>query len=270
MNKLQILFLLLLIHGNIFAGWVITEQSTDPYGNRFLQTVFIQDNLIRYETPSSIAIIDLNNNFITIVFSQYRVFWSGTISELKTSSLESYERQIEEIIAALHPSEREALASIYLKFKQQLMDTIVAQPTNKFVLVETDINDEILGYNATKYNIISDSTLVESVWYTEEIQPYSDIDIHNMNSFMQQLSPGSGRSKLTQTSEYYNLLKNGMLLKSVEYSPEGNTYEVVVTNIRDISIVPEFFLPPDNYHKAELSEILNLMPEIKDYDDLDR
>lgn len=262
--------MLLLIHGNISAGWVITEQSTDPFGNNFIQTVFIQDNLIRYETPSSIAIIDLNNNFITIVFSQYRVYWSGTIYELKTSSLESYEKQIEEIIAGLHPSEREELDSIYLMFKHQLMDTIVTQPTNNFVLVKTDDNDEILGYQAIKYNIVSDSTLVESVWYTEEIQPYNDIDIHKMNSFMQQMSPASNRSKLTQTIEYVNLLKNGMLLRSVEFSPEGDTFEVVVTNIRNISIVPEFFLPPDNYQKAELTEILNLMPEIKDYDDLGR
>ncbi len=190
MNKLRILFLLLLIYGNISAGWVITEQSTDPFGNKFTQTVFIQDNLIRYETPSSVAIIDLNNNSITIVFSQYRVYWSGTISELKTSSLESYEMQMEEIIAGLHPSEREELDSIYFIFKQQLMDTLVAQPDNRFVLIETDDNDEIMGYHAIKYNILSDSTLVESVWYTEEIQPYNDIDMHNMNSFMTTDEPG--------------------------------------------------------------------------------
>ena len=270
MNKLGILFFLLLIYGNISAGWVITEQSTDPFGNKSLQTVFIQDNLIRYETPSSIAIIDLNNNSITIVFSQYRVYWSGTIRDLKASSLESYERQMEGLIAGLHPKERAELDSIYHALKQQLMDTTVAQPNNRFDLVETDESYEILGYHANKYNIVADSTLVESVWYTEEIQPYNDIDMHNMNSFMQQMNPTSNRSKITQTSEYVNLLQNGMLLKSFEFSPEGDTFEVVVTDIRNITIVPDFFIPPENYKKASMSEILNLMPEAKDFDELDR
>lgn len=266
MSKLRFLILLLLIPGGTFAGWVITEESKDPFGNKLIQTIFIQNNLIRYETPSSIAIIDLNNDFITIIFSQYRVFWSGTIAELKASSLETYKRQMEEIIVGLPPSERKKFDSIYLEMEKQMLDTTNLLPSNKFKLVETNNKEEILGYGTIKYNILKDSILIESIWHTTEIQPYNDINIHNMMSFMQQLKPTSGRGILTQIDEYFNLLKSGILLKSVEFLPDGKTYKAIVTNIREVNIVPDFFLPPKNYRKTALTDIIDLMPEISEFD----
>ncbi len=258
---------MLLIYGTTIAGWVITEQSTDPYGNKFIQTIFIQDNLIRYETPSSIAIIDLKNNYITIIFSQFKVFWSGTIDELKKSSLETYKQQIDEILAGLPPSERKELESLYSEIEQQMMDTTDFVLSKKFELAKTNDRQEILGYNSIKYNVIADSNVIESLWHTTEIQPYNNINIESMLSFMKHLNPASDKGILTQMDSYFNLLKSGMLLKSVEFLPDSNKYEVIVTNIRDIEILPDFFLPPKNYRKAALLDILSLMPAINEFDD---
>ncbi|MAE07911.1 MAG: hypothetical protein CL661_04030 [Bacteroidetes bacterium] len=265
MNKLRFLILLLLIHGSTFAGWVINEESTDLHGNKLIQTIYIQDNLIRYETPSSIAIIDLNNNFITIVFSQYKVFWTGTIDELKASSLETYKKQKEEILAVLPPSERNELDSIYLEIEKQMLDTTNHVQSNNYELVETNDKLEILGYNTTKYNILTDSIVIESIWHTTEIQPYNDVNLHRMMVFMKQLNSTSSSGIITQIDEYFNLLKSGILLKSVEFLPDGNRYEANVTNIREVNIVSDFFLPPRNYRKTALSDILDLMPEISEY-----
>lgn len=266
MSKLQFLILLILMPGIVYAGWVINEESKDPFGNRLIQTIFIQNNLIRYETPSSIAIIDLNNDFITIIFSQYRVFWSGTIDELKASSLETYKRQMEEILAGLPPGERKEYDSIYLAMEKQIPDTSNFVPDDKFKLVETNNKEEILGYSTIKYNILKDNIVIESIWHTTEIQPYRDINIHNMLSFMQQLNPTSGRGALTQLDEYFELIDSGMLLKSVEFLPEGYTYETIVTNIREVNIVHDFFLPPKNYRKTALSDLPDLMPEISGFE----
>ena len=266
MSKLRFLILLLIIPSVSYAGWVITEESTDSFGNKLVQTVFIQNNLIRYETPSSIAIIDLNTNFITIVFSQYKVFWSGTIDELKVSSLETYKKQMEEIISSLPPSERVEFDSIYLEIEKQILDTSTNIPSRNFELVETNNEEEILGYKAIKYNILSDSIVIESIWHTTDVQPYNDVNIHRMLAFMNQLNSSSGKAILTQLDEYFNLVKSGMLLKSVEYLPDGRTYEAIVTNIRDVNIVADFFLPPKNYRNTTLSDILDLMPEISEYE----
>ena len=69
---IQSLIFILVFNFMAQAGWVITEESTDSYGNKMIQTIFIQDNFVRYETPSSIAIIDLEKKQITLVFPQYQ------------------------------------------------------------------------------------------------------------------------------------------------------------------------------------------------------
>ena len=63
------LIFIILLSNFAFAGWVITEESTDSYGNKQIQTTFIQDNFIRHETLSSIAIILLNRLRVWSIFS---------------------------------------------------------------------------------------------------------------------------------------------------------------------------------------------------------
>lgn len=269
MRALRFLMLFLLFPGGAYAGWVITEESTDSYGNRLIQTTFIQNNLIRHETPSSIAIIDLNNKTITIIFSQYRVYWSGTTYDLKLNTIEVYDKQLEQMLVGLPDYKRKEMDSIYLRIKQQMLDSNDYAISQEIKVVETDIKQEILGYNTVKYNILVDSIIRESIWHTTDVKPYNDIDIDNMISFMRQLNQGSGQGSIAQTKEYLNLLRNGMLLKSIELLPNSNKYETVVTNIREINIAPDFFLPPKNYRKAALSDILNLMPD-ENEDELER
>lgn len=258
MSVLRFLIIFVLLHGVAYAGWVITEESTDSFGNRLIQTIFIQDNLIRHETPSSIAIIDLNNKTITIVFSQHRVYWSGTALDLKLSTIDVYDRQLEKMLAGLPDYKRKELDSIYFEIKQQMLDSSDYVADREITVVETDEKQEMLGYNAVKYKILVDGVVRETVWHTTGVKPYNDIDINSMMTFMRQLNQGTGR--IAQTTEYLNLLKRGMLLKSIEMLPDSNKYETTVTNIREINIVPDFFLPPKNYRKASLPDILNLMP----------
>jgi len=260
MRVILFLLLLALLPVGLFAGWVITEESTDPFGNRLIQTTFIQNNLIRHETPTSIAIIDLDNKIITMVFTQYRVYWSGSSDELMQNTMEIYDNQMESMIVGLPETQRKELDSIYNSIKDQMLDSTDFAANQNISVVETDLAQEILGYIAVKYNIIKDSTVIESVWHTTEVQPYNDIDIDNMISFMRQLNQGSVQGNISQTTEYLNLLRRGMLLKSVEFFPDSSKFETTVTNIREINIALDFFLPPDNYRKAELADILNLIP----------
>ena len=257
------LIFIILLSNFAFAGWVITEESTDSYGNKQIQTTFIQDNFIRHETLSSIAIIDLEKKIITIVFSEYRVYWSGTTQELKMNSIAAYDKQMEEMLIGLPPDAKKELDSIYTDIKRQMLDTTYQELKN-IKVIETLEKEEILGYNAVKYNIEVDSNVVESVWHTTDIKPYGDIDIDYMISFMKQLNPISGQGSISQTEEYLNLLRSGMLLKSIEYYSSTKQQEVRVSNIREIDIIPEFFKPPENYRESSFSDILYLMPIIEE------
>ncbi len=260
-RALSFIVIFVLIHSYTYAGWVITEESSDSFGNRSIQTTFIQNNVIRYETPSSIAIIDLNNKIITIVFSQYKVYWSGTSEDLKLSIISMYDKQLESMLVGLPEYERIELDSIYFKIRQQLLDSSNFISTKNISIIKTANKQDINGYSATKYNIVVDSVLVESVWHTTEVKPYNDIDISDMVSFTRQLNQISGKASTAQSVDYLNLLKTGMLLKSTEILPDSNKFETIVTNIREVDIVSDFFLPPKNYLKVALQDVLNLIPE---------
>ncbi len=82
-----------------------------------------------------------------------------------------------------------------------------------------------------------------------------------MVSFTKQLNQISGKASTAQSVDYLNLLKTGMLLKSTEILPDSNKFETIVTNIREVDIVSDFFLPPKNYLKVALQDVLNLIPE---------
>ncbi len=261
MNILKVLVFFLLIPGYSYAGWVIVEDSRDSYGNSLIQTTFIQDNMIRFETPSTIAIIDLNNKIITMIFSQYRVYWSGTTNDLRMNTLAIFDSELEQILIGLPEYKRKEIDSIYSSIKQQILDSTNYTTDERIMVIETDVVDTLLGYNVVMYNILKDSTIRESFWYTTEVQPYNDIDIGDMISFMNQINQGSRPGSVSNTREYLDLLKNGIMLKSVELLYDTNKYETIVTNIREVNIVSDFFLPPPNYREAELSDILNLMPE---------
>ena len=264
MRVLSLLILVIIFQVSVYAGWLIIEESTDRFGNKLVQTTFIQDNLIRYETPSSIAIIDLNNNIITMVFSLHKVYWSGTTNELRMSTVDIFDNQMEQMLIGIPEYKRKELDSIYIKVRQQLLDSSVYVTNKNIAIVKTNVQEDLLGYNAVMYNIMVDSALKESMWHTTDVQPYNDINIGNMISFMNQLNQGIGNGNISQTKEYLDLLRSGMMLKSVEYLSDSNSYQTIVKNIREVEIVPDFFLPPKNYRKAALSDILNLMPRETD------
>ncbi len=259
--------LLTIIQSVAYAGWVITEESVDSFKNKSIQTTFIQNNQIRYETPSSIAIIDLNDNIITIVFSQYRAFWSGTANELKQSSISIYDKQLEKLLADVPVSARQKFDSIYEGIKKQIADSAYSFKKNISVVKMND-SLQICGYNAVKYSVYEDSILRESIWHTIDVVPYTGINVKNMESNMRQLNQTSAKSSLAQTKEYINFLKTGIILKSVEFLSDSNNFDITVTNIRKINIVDDFFAPPVGYRKVALKDVPYMKTE-QELEDID-
>ncbi|MBT3174671.1 MAG: hypothetical protein HN336_07455 [Lentimicrobiaceae bacterium] len=258
------LVVLTILFFNITAqgGWIITEVSKDNSGNNNVQTTFIQDNFIRHETLSSMAIIDLDSKTITIIFSQFKVYWSGTIEDLKRSSIEAYDMQMEEFLVGLTDSSAKELKTIYAETRQKLFDTSINNRVSNIDIYNTREYTRILDFNCLKYNIIVDNILRESVWHTDEVKPYNDINIENMISLMNQMESISGNN-FSQTPDYRSLLATGMLLRTSEYQGDIVVNEKEVTNISEVGIPLNFFYPPDGYTEATFYEILNLMSALE-------
>ncbi len=93
------LFLFLTLTQSVKAGWVITEQSNDSFGNKTFNTLFIQDSIIRTDKPTSISMINFNQNRITLIFAQYRSYWQGTTEELRKTTVHMTEEQMTKLLA---------------------------------------------------------------------------------------------------------------------------------------------------------------------------
>jgi hypothetical protein len=260
MRTIIIVILILLLQDVTYGGWVITEKRNNGLGNTSIQTTFIQNNVIRYETPTSIVIINLNTKLITMVFSEYRAYWMGTSYELKLNKISIYDMQLEKMLAGLPKKEQRELDSIYNTLKMQMLDSTNIVNTKNISILKTDEEQVIFGYTAQKYNIV-DSILIESIWHTTELNPYDDINIGDMILMMQQVNQTPIKVSLAQSKGYLDLLEKGILLKSIEFLPNNNSVETTVTNIREIDIASDFFTPPGNYAKVSLFDILFVLPE---------
>lgn len=247
-----------IISNTVNAGWVISEVSSDKFGNKHFQTTFIQNNMIRFETESSVAIINLKTGNITLLFGMYKLYWQGSIEDFKKGTMDVFEQKLQNIIATATPEQREVAMEIISEMRKGLEvsmnDTITTNINLK--IIKTDTIEDIAGFKAMKYNIAIDDSLVESIWITDSINPYEDIDIESMISFTNELKPDRNVNTIDGSSEYLNLIKNGLAVKSQEINPDGGFYTTMVIGIIETKINNEIFHYPPNYRKAQLAEIM--------------
>lgn len=259
--KSLVKFIIILIIGFIsnqaIAGWVISEVSSDKFGNKQYQTTFIQNNMIRFETESSVAIINLKTGNITLLFGVYRLYWQGSIKEFKESTLAVFEQKLNNIILTAEPSQKYAAQDLITKLREQYKTADIDTSANfSLKIIKTNIEENIAGFNAVKYNISVDGIIAESIWITDSINPYKEIDIESMISFTNQLKPVKSEKSIEGSSVYLNLIKKGLAVKSQESNPRGGLFTTEVSKVIETNINFELFLPPPNYRKAPLAEIM--------------
>ncbi len=261
MNVIRIfasISLLLVFNSSCFAGWVISEETVDNYGNKSMQTTFIQQNRIRYENSSSVTILDLNDSSITIVFPTMMVYWKGTPNELNVETLETFDIQVQSIIAGLPTNEQAGFQQLYDSVKMKLQQTEPIVRSEKLKLINTDSMVYVAPYSTCEYTLQKDSTIKKKFWVTGAINPYKEIDIQLFIALNNEINPYSRRGISLQTEEYLRLLSSGMIVKSRIFSESGAFLETAVVNSREVRIPDDFFSPPVNYRRVTLSEAFTL------------
>ncbi len=262
MRKIGILRLVLVLF--VFApklcsaGWLIIEQQEDRFGNSESQSIFIQDQRIRIETPESVFIIDLQQDLLTLVFPQKMFYWTGHPDTLRMALFDKLAIQVEVMLQHIAENERDSARRTFdrqllaLKSGEQgFMKAI--EPT----IIQENLTDTILGRLVTPYEILSDSVLLEKVWLSNDLDPYRQIDKEKLRRFTQLFSPPSRVSAFRQSEGFKKLTKNRIVMRSVMPFAYGESKTEVVA-LRETNIPAEFFAPPADYRPASVEEVLEV------------
>ena len=134
----------------------------------------------------------LKTSIITIIFSNHKLYWEGSIADFKKSTMEVFEQKLQNIVATAPPEQKEIAKELI----QQIKDDNNANKDSlqlkaKINIKYSGIQENIAGFNSKKYEIYSADSLVEYIWVTDSLKPYKDIDLESMISFTNQLKPSN-------------------------------------------------------------------------------
>ncbi len=237
-------------------GWFIIEQQEDRYGNSSSQSIFIQGKQLRIENAASVFIIDLDSEQLTLVFPVQQIFWEGSARQLREAILNSLKQQLEEMIARL-PEHIRAEADSSFRNELKILEADYSDSTLSVPLKieKTNAFDTILGFVAQKHNIFLDSILLETIWTSEEINPYAEINSTLLREMTSIFRPPSRVQAHRETELYQQFTRENMVMRSVIPTPVGES----TTEIKQIKAIPipgDFFRPPPDYKNARIEEVI--------------
>ncbi len=258
--SLTLLFIILLaLPFQAHAGWVITRETRDNFGNKTYQTVFIEDSLMRFETPSNISIFNLADQEITLIFAQHQAYWQGNAAELRQQIFEMADEQMRELIQHAPADKQDTLRKLYAvarkKRARALFDTIPAVLPNVSI-IPTNQTATILGYPTRMYQVNVDSVMVEELWITQAVNPYEQLNLPAMIKLMRAIDPVSGKAYQTRSKNYDDLLYHGLVMKKIRFLPDGEKQVSVVKSLRKVNINETIFEIPANYVRTKIQQMM--------------
>jgi len=261
LTRYVLAFSLYLFSSSCSAGWVISEVSSDQFGNKSHQTTFLQNNIVRYESDFSVAIIDLNNELITLVFPQQKVYWQGSADAFRKGTIKTFNLQMKALINEAEPEQKDTYQQFYDNILKRMnsKDTVEA---NTHVNVENLNTKEKIGdYLTHTYNVYIDSTLSEKIWISFKLKPFQEVDLRKLMKFTSDLSPMDEYISTTNSDKYIELVTKGLVVKTEKYINGHLATTTKLTLAKKGTIPDNFFSPPPLYRKASITEVLNMDSE---------
>ena len=243
------------------GGWVISEVSSDQFGNKSHQTTFLQNSKVRYESELSIAIIDLDKALITLVFPVQKVYWKGTADEFRKGTRDAFEAQMRSLIDEASTDQKDS----YQQFYNDVLKKIESRDT---VRVETHVSvknlnivDTIDTYIVHGYDIYVDSLINEKIWISFDETPFKEVDLHKLMRFTSQMAPMDNGVNVSNSDRYINLVQKGLVVKTEKYIDGHQTIITKLTLAKEGRISESFFTAPPMYRKATIGEVLEMSAE---------
>jgi hypothetical protein len=242
----------------VMAGWVISEKSHDKFGNQSFSTTFFQDSVIRFDKPTSVSIIRFNHQTITLIFAQHRAYWHGTVDELRKTTSRMAEEQMSKLLAYAPETQRQAIKNALTAFKSNLAKPDSLRYYPEVSVIKTHRKDTLLGYPAEEYKIVIDSVVKQEIWVTQKVRPYRDSDVQRIMAFNRALNPFAIENSLSHSPVYLHLLETGFILKSINFTTDGNRLVTEVTRLRKMPIPEAIFQVPVGYTQSTLENVMIL------------
>ena len=263
-----LLFFVLLKANLLLAGWIVTETTSDPYGNKKYHTTFIEGNLIRFEQDLSITILDLNHDSILMIFPGSKVYWQGTADELKKEIKHTLLKKMERFMAEIPEDDQPFYENYFKELKKRLTSLDSTKRTASIFLRPTNKTDSLNGFNTTLYEVYLDSVLTEKIWFTKEINPFKDTDLQALMKTTAKMNPFAKEVIIKNSDQYLQLIKNGLVIKTEKLINGQVINTTTVEQVNQGKLPAAFFKPPKLYKKVSIPDVMalsenSMLPELK-------
>jgi hypothetical protein len=232
------------------AGWII-EWNNIPINSQGEPspaepaTMVIDKGRVRLVQPKLTSLIDYNKSRFTVLDTDRKYFWSGTVEE--------YTREI--LKRRARSSDKKKKAS-----SEPRAPKIDKSQLPKITIRKSERTEQFAGHDTVKYAILSDGEEFQEMWIAEDVDVSKDLDPEKFLAYQRTMSSVMlGKSArdfnaLFRSEEYRELLKKGFALKTVTRHIAGG-FERAATSIRQASISAEEFEVPKEYRRVQLSDV---------------
>jgi hypothetical protein len=255
---LSLLLISFLLSSTVTAGWVISEVSSDRFGNKSYQTTFLQNNKVRYESDLSVAVIDIDKELITLIFPLQKVYWEGSADDFKKGTLEAFDKQMKAMIRQSDPDQKETYQQFYDEILKKINSTDTLEIETHITVEALEGEAKIGEYNTRAYNIYIDSVLNEKIWITFDKTPFKNVNLKKLMALTKKMSPMNSGLSVTNSNSYINLVQRGMGVKTEKYINGQPATTTSITLVREGPIPDSFFSAPPLYRKASIAEVLEM------------
>lgn len=244
------------------AGWVITQQSYDSdegVETALVETIYLQDNIMKVVQPEMVTMFNLNNETITIMSPVKKVYWTGKVADYKKEIKDAMRSAMEEQLKNAPEEQKEMIRKMYKGMMESIDNPskFAGEEPEEYELEieKTGDKDRVAGKLAHKYAIKVNGSVKEEAWLSESDKPHEEFDIGKFYDLFGDFTSQANSSAFYQTDEkYIEFSKKGFPLKSISYF---GGYESIseVTNLEKENLDPSVFKAPTDYKKVSLMEI---------------
>ena len=261
----QVLLALIILTGSTYAGIVMEqmryELKTPDKKDKGL--LLIQDNkmLFKDTTNNVSTLFDFDRDQM-IVLDHNKQTFTVIDPEAFVKAVEEYTKKAEEMrqkhIESLPPEQREMVEKM-IKERELASGK---DTTGKIVISikNSEVSEEISGYNASKYEVFHNDKLNEELWLTNDLDIQNELDLEKMSSLMtefKKVNKRLGDDTVVNEEAFISLFANGGFpLKTVDHSFGETVFIEEVVDIKKQDIPKDNFKLPSGYKERSVNELL--------------
>jgi len=257
MRRLLLLsFIIVLSTTRMWAGWkIIIQENEDGYQE--VISYFISNDAIKISSKNMDFVYNKAEKRIVIVNHKISSFFMGSFEEYNSQLKDLYEIKGNRADAVFPKS--------YIQRFDELLSQNISNYQNDNIRTTPSISvntingtDRIAEYDAQEYQVIFDTTLIEKIWFSQDVR-ITEVDILEAYRFFRGISSTElTQSKFINTQEFDQLSYNGFPMKIRNYDSYGMevySYKVVLAQEMELN-AEETFTPPSNYVSHTLIDII--------------